>query len=170
MALYTQEQYEVRRDGALGSSASMQLLRVLKSRRFIATMVGPHRKDDPDPDVCKRSHGHGMAFAFSSFPLVIVSGPRFALCRLPSELLQGIAQGFDTAQAAMGFRVHAALKQHRRSSPQRLQAAGILVTAAIITDFCQKSWCQSVASTWQAGKDLMILMSQKNAEWQTSHE
>src|SRR6266550_4038364 len=127
---------------ALGNFACMLLLGLLKGGRLIALMTHPHGEDDPNPHVGKRAHGYRMAFAFSSFALVILPGPWFTLRRLPGELMQSVAQGFDAPQAAMRFGVHAALKQHGRGSPQSLQTAGTLVAAAIIADFGQQSRCQ----------------------------
>src|SRR5438270_556618 len=94
-------------------------------------------------------------------PLRAVKSLRFPLRRLPGELMQSVAQGFDTAQTSMRFGVHAALKQHGRGTPQSLQTAGIVVAAAIIADFCQQSWGQMLACTRQALKELMVLMGQK---------
>src|SRR5215469_1611862 len=111
MFLHAHEQCEGRKDAALGSCSSMHVLCMLERRRFIAAMMGPQRKDDPDPDVGKRPHGHRMAFALSSFALVIVCGPRFTLRRLPGKLMKGIAQRFDTTHATMGFGVHTTLKE-----------------------------------------------------------
>ena len=145
----------------LSRSACMLLLCVLKDGCLIAAVMGPHGKDDPDPHIGKGSDRYGMAFAFSSFALVIVSGPRFTVCGLPGKLMQGIAQRFDTAHAPMRFGVHPALKQHGRGSSQRLQTAGILVARAIIADFGQQSRGQAFACTRQARKDLMVLMGQK---------
>src|SRR5438874_11934903 len=146
---------------ALGNFACMLLLGLLKGGRLIALMMQPHGEDDPDPHIGQCSYRHRMAFAFSSFALIILPGPRFTLRRLPGESMQVVAQGFDTAQAAMRFGVHAALKQHRRGTSQSLQTAGIVVTAAIIADFGQQSWGQVLACTWQARKDGVILMGQK---------
>jgi hypothetical protein len=103
----------------LGRSACMLLLRVLKGSRLIAAPMGPQGKDDPDPDIGKRSHGNGMAFAFSSFALVGLFGPGLTLRRLPGELMKRVAQGFDAAQSAMRLRVHPALREHRRGSSDR---------------------------------------------------
>jgi hypothetical protein len=119
----------------LGGSASMLLLRLFKGHGFIAGALDPHGKDDPHPHVGQRTYRHGVAFAFCAFAVIIVSGPWFTLRRLPSELMQGIPQGFDTAQPSMGFGVHPALIQHGRGSTQRLQTAGIEVSRAIIADF-----------------------------------
>ena len=73
LALVERDQHELE---PLSRSACMLLLCVLKGGRLIALVMQPHGKDDPDPHIGKCSHGHRMAFAFSSFALVIVSGPR----------------------------------------------------------------------------------------------
>src|SRR5690242_11538620 len=145
----------------LSRFACMLPLRLLKGGRLIALVMHPHGEDDPDPHISKRTHSHRMAFAFSSFALVVLLGPRFTLRRLPSELMQGIAQGFDTAQPSMGFGVHPALIEHWRGSTQGLQTACILVALSIIPNFCQQSRSQALACTWQALKEGVILMGQK---------
>jgi hypothetical protein len=88
---------------ALCNFACMLLLGLLKGGRLIALVTHPQSKNDPGPHVGKRPHGYRMAFAFSSFALIILPGPWFTLRRLPRELMQSVAQGFDTAQSAMGF-------------------------------------------------------------------
>src|SRR6266487_6524261 len=158
LALVERDQRE---QGPLSRWACMLLLCVLKGGRLIAVVMQPHGKDDPDPHIGKCAHGDRMAFAFCSLALVIVSGPRFALCGLPGKLVQGITQRFDTRHPAMRFGVHPALKQHRRGSPQSLQEAFILVAASIITDFRKPPRCQTLACTRQARKELMVLMGQK---------
>src|SRR2546421_4315301 len=145
----------------LSGFACMLSLRLLKGATLIALVMDPHGEDDPHPHVGQRTYRHGVAFAFCAFALVIVSSPWFTLRGLPGELMQGIAQGFDTAQASMGFGVHPALIEHRRGSPQGLQTACILVARAIIPDFGQQSRSQVLACTGQAFKDLMVLMGQK---------
>src|SRR2546421_4489679 len=76
----------------LSHSAHVLVLCSLKDSRLITAVVGPHGKDDPDPHVGKRSYRYGMAFAFRSFALIILLGPRFTLRRLPGKLMQRIAQ------------------------------------------------------------------------------
>jgi hypothetical protein len=153
--------HDPRLDAVLSRSARMLLLCSLKDGAHIALMMDPHGENDPDPHIGKRSDSHGMAFALCSLTLVIVSGPRFTLRGLPSELMQSIAQGFDTAQAAMRFGVCPALKQYGRGSSQSLQTAGILVAASLIADFGQQWRGQTLACTRQARKDRMVLMGQK---------
>jgi transcriptional regulator with XRE-family HTH domain len=41
---------------------------------------------------------------------------------------------------------------------------------AVISDFCQQSWGQTFACTWQALKDLMVLMGQKRVSISLSTE
>lgn len=159
LARVERDQHEER---LLGSSACMLLLRLFKGGSFIGLAMPPQSKDDPDPYIGKCSYGYGVAFAFSSFALVIVGCPRFAQGGLPSKLMKRVAQRLDTAQTSMSLAVHAALEQHRRGSAQSLQAACVLIPIAVITDFCQQSWSQTLACTRQTGKDLMIRMGQKN--------
>ena len=158
LALVERDQHEL---GPLSRSACVLLLCVLKGGRLIAAATGPYGKDDSDPHVGQCSNRDAMAFAFSTFALVIVSGPCFTVCRLPGELMQGIAQWFDTAHAPMRFGIHPTLKEHGRGSSQGLQTAGILVARAIIADFRQQSRGQAFACTRQARKELMVLMRQK---------
>src|SRR5215470_15084717 len=54
-------------DGESGRSSSMLPLRLLKNGSVIALVMHPQSKDDADPDVGKRSHRNGMAFALRSF-------------------------------------------------------------------------------------------------------
>src|SRR5579884_2887780 len=116
----------------LSRSGRMLVLCVLKDGPLIATATHPDRKDDPDPHIGQGSHGYRMAFAFCSLALIILPGPWFTLRRLPGELMQGIAQRFDTAQATMRFGVHPALKEHRGGATQGLQTAGILIAPSVI--------------------------------------
>ncbi len=119
-------------DATLGSAAAMLPLRLFKGSPLIAEVMRPHGKDDADPDVGQGTDRNCMAFALRSFALIVLVGPRFTLGALPSELMQGVAQGFNAPQAAMGFGVHSALIQNRGSSTQSLQTASILVAGSII--------------------------------------
>src|SRR5438876_43316 len=96
LALHAHKRSGMQADAALRRSARMLLLCQLKCRRIIATVMGPPGKDDPDPNVGKRSHRYRMAFAFNSLALVGVSGPRFTLRALPGELMKRVAQRLDT--------------------------------------------------------------------------
>jgi hypothetical protein len=145
----------------LGCSACMLLLCGLKGDRIIAAVMEPHGKEDPDPDIGKRSYGDGMAFAFGSLAEVLVSGPRLAQGGLPSKLMQHVAQRFDAAKASMGLGIHPALKQHGRGSTQRLQAACVLRAQAVISNFRQESWSQMLTCARQALKELVVRMGQK---------
>src|SRR5262245_50163267 len=84
----------------LGYLANMELPSLSKRRRHIGGMRLMHGINDPRPDVGERSDRHAMAFALSSFALIVVVGPALLQRTLPSELVQSIAQGFDAAQAA----------------------------------------------------------------------
>ena len=88
----------LRKPRHLSCSTRMLVLCSLKDGCFIAAVLGPHGKDDPDPHVGKSSYRHRMALAFSSFALIILPGPCFTACRLPGKLVQGIAQLFDAAR------------------------------------------------------------------------
>ena len=158
LACIEHDQCELRQ---LSGSACMLVLGLHKGSRLIALVMLPHGKDDPDPDIGKRSYGDGMAFAFGSLALVIVSGPRLAQGGLPGKLMQRVAQRFDAAKASMGLGIHPALKQHGRGSTQRLQAACVLIAQAIISNFRQESWSQMLACARQALKELVVRMGQK---------
>src|SRR6266568_6701959 len=86
------------RDAALSSSARMLLLCLLKGGNLITAVVQPHGKDDPGPHIRQSAYRHRVTFAFCPFSLVIGLGPRLTLRRLPSKLMQGVAQGLDTRQ------------------------------------------------------------------------
>ncbi len=144
-------------------------LRLLKDSRLIAAPMGPQGKDDPDPNIGKRTHGNGMAFAFRPFALVVVSGPGFTLCGLPSKLMKRIAQRFDTPQAAMRLGVRPALIKHWRGSPQCLQTVNRLIARPVLSDLSKQSGSQTLACSWQALKEIMILMSQKRVRISLSY-
>jgi hypothetical protein len=148
-------------EAALGSSAGMVLLSQLKRRRLIPLSTDPHRKDDSDPHMRKRPYGNGVAFAFRSFALIVVLGPRFTLGGLPRKLMQGVAQRFNATQAAMRFAIHATLIENWRGSSQCLQTACILVPLTIIPNLSQQPWSQVLPSTRQTLKEGVILMGQK---------
>src|SRR5262245_53106489 len=139
----------------------MQTLCMLKGCSLVGCAMIPHGKDDPDPQIGKGSHSNGVTFAFSSLALIIVQCPWFAVCGLPSKLLQGITQGFDTAQPAMHFGVLAASKLNGRSASQGLQTGGIPITLSIIADLSQQAGGQPFACTRKTFKDLVVRVSQK---------
>src|SRR5205085_10192758 len=95
--------------------------------------------------------------------LVILLGPRFLMGTLPGKLVQGIAPGLDTAQAAMGFLIRPALEEHRRRARQRLQTAGALIAAAIIAQFGQQARSKTCSGPWQSLEELAVGMPQKKA-------
>src|SRR5450755_914405 len=148
-------------EAALGNSAGVLLLSQLKRRGLIPLSTSPHRKDDSDPDIRKCPDSNGVAFAFRSFALIGVLGPRFTLGGLPGKLMQGIAQWFNAPQSTMGFGIHATLIEDWRGSSQRLQTACILVALSIISNLSQQPWSQVLPSTRQTLKESVILMGQK---------
>ncbi len=79
-----------------GNTPGMSLPCLLKSGGLIRFLRLPNGVENTRPNIGRGPDGHGMAFALSSFALVIVSGPGFVLGTLPSKLLQGIAPGLDT--------------------------------------------------------------------------
>ena len=149
------------RDAALSSSARMLLLCLLKGGNLITAVVQPHGKDDPGPHIRQSAYRHRVTFAFCPFSLVIGLGPRLTLRRLPSKLMQGVAQGLDTRQTTVCLGVRPALEEHRRGPSQRLQTAGIPIARTLIANFSQESGSQALACPWQALKQLMVLMGQK---------
>src|SRR5450631_1718538 len=159
--LSAQADRHLAREAALGNSAGMLKLRQLKRRGLITLSTSPHRKDDPDPHIGKCPDSNGVAFAFRSFALIVVFGPRFTLGTLPGKLMQGIAQWFNAPQSTMRFGIHATLIEDRRGSSQCLQTACILVPCAVIANLSQQPWSQVLPSTRQTLKDGMVLMGQK---------
>lgn len=145
----------------LGGFARMLLLSRHKDGRLIASVLLPDGKDDPDPDIGESAQRHGMALAFVALALIVVPGPRLALGALPGELLQGVAQWFDTAQPPMGFGVLATLKEDRRGSAHRLDTGGSGIAVAIIADFREQAWGQTLARPWQATEEVVVRMGQK---------
>src|SRR5260370_17288362 len=123
--------------------------------------MDPHRKDNPRPHIRKCPYGDGMAFPLCSCPLIVVFGPRFTLGSLPGKLMQGVAQRFDAAQPAMSFGIDPTLIEGGGGSYKCLQNTCILIPLTIIPNLSQQSWSQTLPSTRQTLKDLMVLMSQK---------
>src|SRR5258708_39794137 len=79
-----------------GGQRAMSLLCRQKGCRFIAFVLGPQGKDDPDPDIGQGSDCHAVTFACLSLSLVIGFGPGFEPDRFPGKLMQGVAEWFDT--------------------------------------------------------------------------
>src|SRR6266496_189696 len=124
--------------GRLSGSACMLVLCLLEDGSLIGLVMLPQSKDNPDPDIGKCPYCNRMAFAFGSLALVVVCGPRLAQSGLPGKMMKRIAQRFYAAKASMSLGIHPTLKEHWRGSPQSLQAACVLITVAIIADFCQQ--------------------------------
>ncbi len=135
---------------ALRGFACMLLLRLLKGGALICLLLGPDGKHNAHPDIGQSTHGDGVAFALSSFPLVIGFGPGLRACTVKSKLVQGIAQGLDTAHPPMSFGIGATLEENRRGSGQGLQAGCRLVAAAILADFGKQTRSQTCSSAGQA--------------------
>src|SRR5437868_4500631 len=89
---FASQQYEslIPVSAGLSRTRSMSTLCSFKGLRVIAPMFVPDSKDDSDPDIGKGSHGLRVTFSFLAFALIIRSGPRFTLGRLPGKLLQGV--------------------------------------------------------------------------------
>jgi hypothetical protein len=99
--------------GQPGGLGSMGALGGLKGRRLIAGVGEPHRVDDAHPDGGQGPYRHRVAFAFSSLALIIGQGPGFLSRRLPGELVEGIAQGFEAGIAFVRLGILATLEGHR---------------------------------------------------------
>src|ERR1700716_1720342 len=84
------------RKALLSRLGGMQMSGRLESRRSVGRMRCEHGENDPHPNVRERTDGDAMTFPFCAFALVIRFGPRFLLGARPRELMQRIAQRFDT--------------------------------------------------------------------------
>ena len=146
--------------GELGGM-SMSPLGCLKDGSLIAFALDPHGVDDAHPHVGQGADGHTMGFAFRPFALVIGQRAGFLQRRLPGELVQGVAQGFQAGEAFVCFGIVATLERHRRGPGQGLDTGGISVAAAIIAPFGQQTWGQALARTRQRTPQLLIVMGQK---------
>src|SRR5215472_13337873 len=125
--------------GKLGSLVPMLLSCGLQPGSLIAGVIDPHGKDDSGPDIGQGPYSHRVAFTLRPLALIVVQSPGFLPCRLPGELMQGVAQRLDTGIAAVGLEVGATLKQDRRGACQRLQTGRIGIALAVIPDFCQQT-------------------------------
>ncbi len=148
---------------SLSQTAAMPMLSGLKGGRVIRLVRGEHGENDAHPHVGKGSQRHRMTFAFRSLALIVVFGPAFLLARSPRKLVQGVAQRFDTAQAAMRFGIVATLKQHGRGACQRLQALGIRIACGLIPDFRKPAGSKAFACSRQTSEDEVRFMPQKKA-------
>ena len=147
----------------LRHAASMEALSRLKSGRVIQLVLGQHGENDACPHVGKGADRHAMAFALSSLALIVVSGPALLLGRFPSKLVQGIAQGFDTAQPSVRFGRVATLKQDGRGSGQSLQARCVSIACRLIPDFGKPPRSKAFAGSGQTAEDFVVFMPQKKA-------
>jgi hypothetical protein len=136
--------------------ASMQISGRLKSRRSIGFLGLEHGENDPRPDVGEGTNSDTMTFPLAAFALVIGFGPGFLLRAVPGEGMQGIAQRFDTSQAAMRFRVRSALKQNGRGASQRLQTRRAGIPSWIIADFGEQARGQAFPCSRQTAEDLVV--------------
>src|SRR6266702_5932641 len=146
---------------AVGHSAAMEALSCLKGGRVIQLVPGEHGENDTCPHIGKGSDRHRMAFPLGSLALIVVSGPAFLLGRLPGKLMQGVAQGFDTAQPPVRFGIVATLKQDGRRPSQGLQARRVSIACTLIPDFGEQARSQSLSRTRQTAEDLVVFMHQK---------
>src|SRR5579885_3819193 len=134
-----------------------------KGRRLIGSVGLEHGKGDPRPNIGEGTHCDTVTFALCPFAVVIGFCPALLLRTLPGELVQGIAQRFDTAQASVRLRVVSAGKQDRRSASKRLQAGCVRIAMGIIANFCQQSRSQAFSCPRQTAEDLVVFMTQKKA-------
>src|SRR6266480_3660223 len=147
----------------LSRTRSMSTLCGFKGLWMITLMLVPDRKDDSDPDIGKCSHGLRVTFSFLAFALIIGSGPRFTLGRLPGKLVQGVAQGFDTRIASMRFGIGAAFIGDRRGASQGLQTGRFRIPCTIMPDLCEQTRSQSLSRTGRTTEDLVVFMCQKKS-------
>src|SRR5579864_4512681 len=127
------------RKALLSCMASMQISGRLKSGAIIGLLGLEHGENDARPNVGEGPNSDTMTFPLAAFTLVIGFGPSFLLSARPREGMQGIAQGFDTSQTTMGFRVSPALKQNGGGASQRLQTRRAGVPGWIIADFGEQA-------------------------------
>ncbi len=147
----------------LRHSVGMEALSRLKGGRVIQLVRLQHGENDTCPHIGKGSDRHRMAFPLGSLALIGVSGPAFLLGRLPGKLMQGVAQGFDTAQAPVRLGIVATLKQDGRCPSQGLQARCVSIACTLIPEFGEQANSQALACCGQAAEDLVVFMHQKKA-------
>jgi hypothetical protein len=110
-----------------GDPKSVGLPGLLKGGGLIGLPLLPDRIENARPDIGQGSYRETMAFAFSSFALIILLGPGFLESTLPGKLLQGIAPGLDATQPSVRFLIRPALKEDWRGASESLQAACTLI-------------------------------------------
>src|SRR6266566_2383778 len=147
----------------LCSRFGVQALCRFKGAGLIPLFLVPESKDNPDPQVGKRTQRFGVTFPFFALALIVVLRPGFGLRTLPSKLLQGVAQRLDASIASMRFGIGAAFIGDRRGACQRLQTGCVRIACSIIPDFCEQSRSQSLAGAGQTAEDLVVFMYQKKA-------
>lgn len=143
------------------SSAACMLLCLLKHGGLIAGLAQPHAIDDAHPDICQGSYSHTVGLALCTLTPIIVPCPDFLQRRLPSELVQSVAQGLQAREAFVRFGKIATLKRHRSGSGQGLDTVGISVAGAIIAPFGQQTRSQAFACPRQRTPDRLVVMGQK---------
>src|SRR5437899_8602097 len=116
---------EESRDQLSGPSrVSMGALSSFKGAGFVMHLLAPNGEQDAYPDIAQGTHGNRMALAFCAFAQVILLRPRLRAGTVKGKLLEGVAQGLDAAEAAMGLGICATLVEDWRGSSQSLQALG----------------------------------------------
>src|SRR5258708_18022342 len=146
-----------------GSSFGVSQLGSGKGFRVIAGLVDPHTIDNTHPDVGQGPHRHTVTLALRTFALVIIACPGFLRGRLPSKLVQGVTQGFQTGKPFVRFGIIATLQCYRSRPGQHLNTGGISVTGAIISPFSQQTGSQAFASAGKRTPSLVIGVAQKKA-------
>src|SRR5258708_8054090 len=80
---------------ASGDLSCVQALSALKGAALIDFALVPDGEDHAYPHICQGTNRHAVTFALSALALVIVSGPRLLIRRLPGELSPDVAQRLD---------------------------------------------------------------------------
>src|SRR5262249_49680243 len=105
--------------------------------RRVGALSEPHRMDDTHPSSGQGTHGHAVTLALAPLALVVRLRPGLLEGGLPGELIQHIAEGFDTDRAAMGFCIVAALVGHWRRARQGLDASRTQIPLPVVAPSCQ---------------------------------
>src|SRR5437667_12634659 len=140
----------------LGHAFGMGTLSGFKGLSLIAGLVLPHAINDAHPNVCQSTNRHAVSLALSTFVLVVGSRPRFTQGRLPSELVQIVAQGLQAGKAFVRFGIIAALEGDGSRPSQRLDAIGIGITSSIIAPFSEQSRSQAASRTRKRTPEFMV--------------
>lgn len=145
------------------SRLGMGVLSRFKGAGFVVLLLAPNGEQDAYPDIGQGSHGNRMALAFCAFAQVILLRPRLRAGTVKGKLLEGVAQGLDTAEAAMGLGIRATLIEDWRGSSQSLQALCRWIATPIIADLSQQTRSQTNSCARQGQKTLVVLMRKKKA-------